>query len=119
MRAETHLRIGRLLAAYTPPEKQEEGIFEIVNQLNRASHLITSAEERERVAELNFIAGRLHHRRALYDPSQLCAIGYFAKISSTRLNAFSAAACGVAPSFMISAQPASRQARSGPGHRPG
>ena len=54
----------------------------------------------------NFIAGRLRHRRALYDPSQLCAIGYFAKISSTRLNAFSAAACGVAPSFMISAQPA-------------
>jgi predicted ATPase len=57
LRAEAHLRIGRLLAAYTPPEKQEEGIFEIVNQLNRGSHLITSAEERERVAELNFIAG--------------------------------------------------------------
>ena len=32
------------------------------------------------------------------DPSQLDVIGYFAKISSTRLNAFSAAACGVARS---------------------
>src|SRR5262249_26483698 len=57
LRAETHLRIGMLLAAHTPPEKLEDGIFEIVNQLNRGSHLITSTEEREQVAELNFIAG--------------------------------------------------------------
>ena len=58
LRAEAHLRIGRLLAAHTPPEKLDEGIFEIVNQLNRGSHLVTSTEERERVAELNFIAGK-------------------------------------------------------------
>jgi PAS domain S-box-containing protein len=58
LRAEAHLRIGRLLAANTPPEKLEERIFEIVNQLNRGSQLITSAAERVRVAELNFIAGR-------------------------------------------------------------
>jgi PAS domain S-box-containing protein len=57
-RAEAHLRIGMLLAAQTPREKLEETIFEIVNQLNRGSHLITSIEELERVAELNFIAGR-------------------------------------------------------------
>ena len=30
------------------------------------------------------------------DAVQVCVIGNFAKISSTRLNAFSAAACGVA-----------------------
>src|SRR5262249_56703249 len=57
LRAETHLRIGRLLAANAPREKQEEGIFEIVNQLNHGSHLIVSAEERDRVSELNSIAG--------------------------------------------------------------
>jgi PAS domain S-box-containing protein len=57
-RPEAHLRIGMLLAAQTPPEKLEETIFEIVNQLNRGSRLITSIEMLERVAELNLIAGR-------------------------------------------------------------
>ena len=58
LRAEAHLRIGMLMASHTPPDKLEEGIFEIVNQLNRGSHLITSIAERERIAELNLIAGR-------------------------------------------------------------
>jgi PAS domain S-box-containing protein len=58
LRDRAHLRIGRLLAAHTVPEKREEVIFDIVNQLNRGSHLITSTEERERVAELNLIAAR-------------------------------------------------------------
>ena len=74
LRAEVHLRIGKLLAAHTPPEKREEGIFEIVNQLNRGSHLITSAEERVRVAELNFMAGR----RAKISTAYASALKYLA-----------------------------------------
>jgi predicted ATPase/signal transduction histidine kinase len=58
LRAEAHLKIGTLLAAYTPPADLKEAIFEIVNQLNRGAHLITSIEERERAADLNLIAGR-------------------------------------------------------------
>jgi predicted ATPase len=58
VRAETHLRIGRQLEACILPEKLDEAVFEIVNQLNRGSHLITSAGERKRLAELNLIAGR-------------------------------------------------------------
>jgi len=58
LRAEAHLRIGRLLTAHTPPEKREEEIFEIVNQINRGAALINSRGERERLAELNLVAGK-------------------------------------------------------------
>lgn len=67
MRAEAHLRIGLLLAAHTPAAKREEAVFEIVNQLNRGSHLLTDAEELERVAQLNLIAGRRAKNSTAYD----------------------------------------------------
>src|SRR5215510_7656709 len=57
-RAEAHLRIGRLLAAHTLPDKREETVFDIVNQLNLGVALITSRMERENLAELNLIAGK-------------------------------------------------------------
>ena len=57
-RAAAHLAIGRLFAAATPPEATEEHVFEIVSQLNRGAALITSVEERERLAEFNLIAGQ-------------------------------------------------------------
>jgi predicted ATPase/transcriptional regulator with GAF, ATPase, and Fis domain len=67
LRAEAHLRIGMLLAEHTPPAEREEAIFEIVNQLNRGSHLIDSVEERERVADLNLIAGKRAKSATAYD----------------------------------------------------
>jgi PAS domain S-box-containing protein len=73
-RAAAHLRIGRLIVSRTPPEERQEAIFEIVNQLNRGSHLITSAEERVRVAELNLIAGR----RAKLSTAYVSALSYLA-----------------------------------------
>ena len=57
-RAETHLRVGRLLWENVPPGKREESIFELVNQLNRGAALITSEDERKRLAELNLVAGK-------------------------------------------------------------
>lgn len=65
-RAETHLGIGRLLAAHTPPDKREETIFNIVDHLNRGIAFITSREEREQLAELNLIAGKRAKTTAAY-----------------------------------------------------
>src|SRR6266404_6218779 len=66
LRTEAHLRVGRLLAAHTPAEKREEAIFEIVNQLNRGAALITSRDERERLAGLNLLAGQRAKASAAY-----------------------------------------------------
>jgi PAS domain S-box-containing protein len=66
LRAEAHLRIGRALVAHTPPEKREEAVFEIVNQLNRGCALITSRVEREQLAELNLLAGQRAKASAAY-----------------------------------------------------
>src|SRR4029077_3456360 len=63
LRAEAHLRIGRLLTKHTPPEKLEQAIFQILNQVNRGAALLTfgpatvghlrlSQEERDQIAEL-------------------------------------------------------------------
>ena len=73
-RAEAHLRIGRSLAARISVEKREEAIFEIVNQLNRGAQLITSAEERTRLAEFNLIAGM----RAKTSTAYTSALSYLA-----------------------------------------
>src|SRR5277367_3626606 len=66
LRAEVHLRIGRQLVARRPPEKREEGIFEIVNQLNRGAALIIEQSERDQLAELNLIAGKRAKGAAAY-----------------------------------------------------
>jgi predicted ATPase len=72
-RANTHLRIGRLLAAQTPPEKREEAVFDIVHQLNRGVALITSRGEREQLAEFNLLAGQ----RAMASTAYASALAYF------------------------------------------
>jgi len=58
LRAQAHLRIGRLLVEHIPPAHRDEAIFEIVNQLNRGLHLVASAEEREWVAGLDLVAAK-------------------------------------------------------------
>ncbi len=57
-RPAAHLAIGRRLVAGTPAEAIAERVFEIVGQLNRGAGLITAVEERERMAELNLLAGQ-------------------------------------------------------------
>jgi predicted ATPase len=72
-RGHEHLRIGRLLVAHTPPERREEAIFEIVNQLNRGAALMTSPDEREQLSRLNLLAGK----RAKASAAYAAALDYF------------------------------------------
>src|SRR4029453_12158371 len=72
-RSREHLRLGRLILAQTPPDRREEAIFEIVNQLNRGAELMTSPDEREQLAQLNLIAGKRAKASAAYAP----ALSYF------------------------------------------
>ncbi|HZA36381.1 MAG TPA: AAA family ATPase, partial [Vicinamibacterales bacterium] len=56
-RAETHLRIGRLLRKTMSPADLEQ-LFDVVSHLNRGSDLLTTDAERVDTATLNLEAGR-------------------------------------------------------------
>src|SRR5260370_32667596 len=57
-RADLHLRIARILVAETEQERIAEKIYDLVNQLNLGSALISEWPEKVRAAELNLVAGR-------------------------------------------------------------
>ncbi|MBX9255839.1 AAA family ATPase [Desmonostoc muscorum CCALA 125] len=54
----THLKVGQRLLSNTPETNLEEVIFEIVNQLNIGVELITAQGDRDRLAQLNLLAGQ-------------------------------------------------------------
>jgi PAS domain S-box-containing protein len=56
--AAMHLKVGRLLLKRTPESELDDRLFDIVNQLNVGVSLVTETEERYRVAELNYRAGK-------------------------------------------------------------
>ncbi|MEH2255227.1 trifunctional serine/threonine-protein kinase/ATP-binding protein/sensor histidine kinase [Nostoc sp.] len=72
-----HLQIGQLLLGKIPIKKQEERIFEIVNQLNIGVKLINRQSDRDQLAELNLLAGQK------------------AKLSTAYTNAIEYISCGI------------------------
>ena len=62
-----HQRVGRTLLQNTPPEKQEERIFDIVNQLNFSISLLQSQTEKDELATLNLVAAKKAKESIAYE----------------------------------------------------
>ncbi|ALF55097.1 hypothetical protein ACX27_23355 [Nostoc piscinale CENA21] len=69
----THLQIGRLLQQQLLENEQEERLFDIVGHLNQGLGLISQADERQTLAQLNFQAGIKAKTATAYN----AATGYF------------------------------------------
>ncbi len=66
---QTHLKIGELLLKHTSETDIEENIFEIVNQLNVGAEFITQQPQKDRLAQLNLIAGQKAKAATAYESS--------------------------------------------------
>lgn len=73
-RAGMHLQIGRMLASNLTREQIAEQIFDVVNQFNRGAARVEAQAERERIAELDLLAGR----RAMDSSAYAAARAYLA-----------------------------------------
>ena len=57
-RAIKHYQLGQLLLKQSSPTTKEDRIFELVNQLNYGTSLVTAQTERDELAQLNLTAGK-------------------------------------------------------------
>jgi predicted ATPase/signal transduction histidine kinase len=71
-RKQIHLKIGLLLLDNIPVAERGDEIFQLVNQFNIALELITDQTKRERITQMNFMAGR----KALASTAYAAAIKY-------------------------------------------
>jgi len=69
LRLAVHRQVGQLLLQGTPPNRLDQKIFDIVNQLNFGIPLTHNREERDALARLNLAAGRKAKASAAYEPA--------------------------------------------------
>ncbi|QTA80768.1 Protein kinase and AAA ATPase domains-containing protein [Desulfonema limicola] len=67
-----HWKTGRLILGSVAPEKLEDRIFDIVNQLNLGAEMLSDCKEQKELAGLNLIAVKKTKNSAAYDT----ALGY-------------------------------------------
>jgi PAS domain S-box-containing protein len=58
LRAEVHLRIGRILVSRLSENELAERVFDVANQLNRGAHLLTDPREKETLFRLDLLSGK-------------------------------------------------------------
>jgi predicted ATPase/class 3 adenylate cyclase len=68
-----HLKMGRLLLQNTTEDEMDLRIFDIVNHFNRGIELITDEIEKQKLIQLNLMAGQKAKASAAYEP----ALKYF------------------------------------------
>jgi predicted ATPase/signal transduction histidine kinase/ActR/RegA family two-component response regulator len=68
-RKHLHLRIGRIMLASVQDVSQENGLFDLVNQLNLGHELMEDTNEREQLATLNLLAGQKAMAASAYGPA--------------------------------------------------
>ncbi|NMM61768.1 diguanylate cyclase [Clostridium sp. P21] len=66
-RKEIHLKIGRLMISGTDLEKNRTKVLDIVNQLNLGIELVHDPSEKEQIAKLELIAGKMAKKSTAYD----------------------------------------------------
>ncbi|MGA7936455.1 MAG: AAA family ATPase [Kovacikia sp.] len=64
-----HLNVGQQFLKSTAPALLEDRIFEIVNQLNLGSALMTEPDQKDHLAQLNLIAGKKAKASIAYGPA--------------------------------------------------
>jgi len=64
-----HQKIGQIVLQNTSADRQDDKIFDIVNQLNLGKELISNQSERDQLAQLNLIAGKKAKASAAYQPA--------------------------------------------------
>ncbi len=64
-----HLQVGYFLLEHTQADELESNIFEIVNQFNEGSELITEQVAKDKLAKLNLQAGKKAKASIAYQPA--------------------------------------------------
>ncbi|HEY9710709.1 MAG TPA: serine/threonine-protein kinase PknK, partial [Oculatellaceae cyanobacterium] len=64
-----HWKVGQLLLQNTPPQLLQQNIFDIVNQLNFDIEAIAIQSEKDKLAQLNLIAGKKAKASAAWEPA--------------------------------------------------
>ncbi len=69
LKQRVHLQIGQLLLENIPESQIEEKIFDIINQLNYGIELVNNQQQRDKIANLNLIAGQKAKSSTAYQPA--------------------------------------------------